>query len=170
MEFERQRYCASAAWRCSGARDVPKRVLKLQPLTYREACDFITTHHRHHRPPQGHKFSLAANDGDKVRGIITVGRPVSRRLDNGSTLEVTRCCTDGTKNACSFLYAAAWRATRALGYTRLITYTLATETGASLRAAGWRVLYETEGGSWNVPSRPRVDKHPMGQKLLWEAA
>ena len=145
-------------------------MLDLQPIDFDEACEFIRLHHRHHLPPQGHKFSLAVNDGEKVVGIVTVGRPVSRRLDNGYTLEVTRCCTDETKCAASKLYAAAWRAAKALGFKRLITYTLKTETGTSLIAAGWKVLYETKGGSWNVPSRPRIDKHPLQPKLLWEAA
>jgi hypothetical protein len=143
--------------------------LGLQPITYKEACTFIDEHHRHHLPPQGWKFGIAVNDGEKVVGVITIGRPVARHLDNGYTLEVTRCCTDGTKNAASMLYGAAWRATKALGYTRIITYTLIEEPGTTLRAAGWKSLYETQGGSWSVPSRPRVDKHPLGQKTLWEA-
>jgi len=143
--------------------------LELQPITYEEACEFIRRHHRHHLPPQGWKFGIAVNDGQKVVGVITVGRPVARHLDDGWTLEVTRCCTDGTKNAASKLYAAAWRAARAMGYRRLITYTLADEPGTSLRAAGWRVVHQTKGGSWNCPSRPRVDKHPTVQKTLWEA-
>lgn len=145
------------------------KMLDLQPITYAEACEFIRQHHRHHLPPQGWKFGLAVNDGKNIVGVVCVGRPVARRLDNGYTLEVTRCCTDGAKNAASKLYAAAWRATRALGFKRLITYTLAAETGVSLKAAGWRVLYQTKGESWNKPSRPRIDKHPLGQKSLWEA-
>ncbi len=144
-------------------------MLELQPITYPEACAFILKHHRHHLPPQGWKFGIAVNDGQKVVGVVTVGRPVARMLDDGYTLEVTRCCTDGTKNAASMLYAAAWRACRAMGYRRLISYTLAEEPGTSLRAAGWRVVGQTDGGSWSCPSRPRVDKHPTGQKTLWEA-
>lgn len=143
--------------------------LTLQPITYAEACEFITRWHRHHLPPQGHKFSIAVNDGDKVVGVVTVGRPVARHYDNGWTLEVTRCCTDGTPHVASMLYGAAWRAAKALGYKRLITYTLASETGTSVKAAGWRVLGEAGGGSWNVPSRPRVDKAPTELKTLWEA-
>ena len=143
--------------------------LELQPISFAEACEFIRVHHRHHIPPVGWKFGIAVNDGEKVVGVITVGRPVARRLDDGWTLEVNRCCTDGTKDACSKLYAAAWRAARAMGYKRLITYTLPEEGGASLRAAGWRELYTTRGGSWNVKSRPRVDKGPTCQKTLWEA-
>ena len=143
--------------------------LELQPITYAEACEFIRRHHRHHLPPQGWKFGIAVNDGEKIVGVITVGRPVARHLDDGWTLEVTRCCTDGTKNAASMLYAAAWRAARAMGYKRLITYTLAEEPGTSLRAAGWRVVGQAGGGTWNRRSRPRVDRHPTGQKTLWEA-
>lgn len=144
-------------------------MLEIQPITFQEACEFIRKHHRHHRPPQGWKFGIAVNDGEKVVGVITVGRPVARFLDDGWTLEVTRCCTDGTKNAASKLYAAAWRAARAMGYKRLITYTLVDEPGTSLIAAGWRCVGKTRGDTWNRKSRPRVDLHPTGQKLLWEA-
>lgn len=144
--------------------------LDLQPITYREACAFIRQHHRHHLPPVGWKFGVGVNDGNAVVGVVTIGRPVARGLDDGTTLEVTRCCTDGTKHAASMLYGAAWRATKALGYRRLITYTLIEEPGTSLKAAGWKALYETKGGSWSCESRPRVDTHPLGQKTLWEAA
>jgi len=143
--------------------------LHLQPITYAEAAAFIRQYHRHHLPPVGWKFGIAINDGERVRGVVTVGRSVARHLDNGLTLEVTRCCTDGAKNAASMLYGAAWRAAKALGYQRLITYTLKEEPGTSLRAAGWTALYETPGRSWSCPSRPRVDTHPLGQKTLWEA-
>jgi len=142
-------------------------MLELQPITYREACEFIKQYHRHHLPPQG-KFGVAVNDGEKVVGVCTVGRPVARNRDDGLTLEVTRLCTDGTKNACSMLYGAAWRATKALGYQRLGTYILGSEDGASLRAAGWRELYKTGGDSWSRPGRHRVDKAPTCQKTLWE--
>ncbi|SFA90810.1 hypothetical protein SAMN05216312_102170 [Cohnella sp. OV330] len=143
-------------------------MLLLQPVTFEDACEFVRQHHRHHVPPVGHKFSIAVADESKVVGVIIVGRPVARHLDNGRTLEVTRCCTDGTKNAASLLYGAAWRACKALGYRRVVTYTLASEPGTSLRAAGWRELYKTPGKSWSVPSRPRIDKHPIGQKTIWE--
>jgi hypothetical protein len=144
--------------------------LELQPITQKEAFEFIRLHHRHHQAPRGWKFGIALNDGTKIVGVIVVGRPVARKLDNGWTLEVTRCCTDGTKNASSKLYGAAARAASAMGYKRLITYTLEAEPGTSLVAAGWKSLYTTPGKSWNVKSRPRVDKHPIGQKTLWEAA
>jgi len=144
-------------------------MLELQPITYKEACAFIQQHHSHHLPPQGWKFGVAVSDGEKVVGVVTVGRPVARALDDGFTLEVTRCCTDGTTHVASMLYGAAWRATKAMGYRRLITYTLIEEAGTSLIAAGWKALYETAGGSWSCPSRKRVDTHPLGQKTLWEA-
>jgi hypothetical protein len=143
--------------------------LQLQPITKGEADVFIRQHHRHHQPAVGWKFGIGLNDGAKVVGVVVVGRPVARHNDNGRTLEVTRCCTDGTKNAASMLYGAAWRAAKALGYLRLITYTLATEPGTSLRAAGWSCLYEVQGRSWSCDSRPRVDKHPLQNKLAWEA-
>jgi hypothetical protein len=144
-------------------------MLDLQPINFDEACEFISRHHRHHLPPVGWKFGIAVNDGAKVVGVVTVGRPVARMLDNGYTLEVTRCCTDGTPNAASMLYSAAWRATRALGYKRLITYVLSSELGTSVKAAGWKVIGAAGGGSWNVPSRPRIDKAPTMIKTLWEA-
>lgn len=139
------------------------------PCTLAEANDFVRRHHRHHRPVVGHKFSIAAADA-VVRGVAIVGRPVSRVRDDGWTLEVTRCATDGAPNAPSMLYASAWRAARAMGYRRLGTYTLRSEAGASLRAAGWRVVGEVAGRSWSCSSRPRVDLHPTEDKLLWEPA
>ena len=142
--------------------------LELQPISFEEAALFIELHHRHHLPPTGWKFGVAVNDGSKVVGVATVGRPVARHLDNGWCLEVTRCCTDGTKNVASMLYGAAWRATKSLGYKRLITYTLANEPGTTLLAAGWRLIGESPGGTWNRSSRPRVDKAPIGQKTIWE--
>jgi len=144
--------------------------LELQPISYREACAFIDEHHSHHLPPQGYKFGIAVNREGEVCGVVTVGRPVSRVLDDGYTAEVTRCCTDRTPNAASKLYAAAWRASRAMGYRRIVTYTLASERGTSLTAAGYTCLYKTTGGSWDTPARPRVDTAPRGQKRLWEMA
>jgi hypothetical protein len=143
-------------------------MLELQPITFAEACAFIEKHHRHHLPPQGHKFSIGVNNEKQVVGVIVVGRPVSRHFDDGWTAEVTRCCTDGTKNASSMLYSAAWRAARSMGYKRLVTYTLDTEHGSSLKASNWKLVGEAGGGSWNSKSRPRVDKHPTQGKMLWE--
>ena len=119
----------------------------LQPISFREACRFIKEHHRHHRPPQGHKYSIAVNNGEMVVGVVMVGRPVARHLDDGWTLEVIRLCTvDGARNVSSMLYQASWRAARAMGYKRLITYILKNETGTSLKAAGWRLVGEVGGG------------------------
>lgn len=143
--------------------------LRIVPMNIGEAKAYVTQHHRHHRAPVGALFAVAAAEGETVRGVAIVGRPVSRHLDDGWTVEVIRLATDGAHNACSMLYAASWRATRALGYTRCITYTLPEEGGASLRGAGWRCLGEAGGGSWNSPTRPRVDKHPTQMKIKWEA-
>ncbi len=142
------------------------------PTTLAEANAFVEQWHRHHKPVPGHKFSIAVADADGVHGVAIVGRPVARRLDDGWTLEVNRCCTDGYRNACSMLYGASWRAVKALGYRNLITYTLDEEGGASLRAVGWRPSPATtrEGQGWSVPSRPRVDTHPLQTKLRWDAA
>ena len=145
--------------------------MRVTPIELSEANAFVSKFHRHHKPVVGHKFSIAVSN-DVVCGVAIVGRPVSRHLDNGLTLEVNRCCTDGTRNACSMLYSAAWKAAKALGYTRLITYTLPEEGGASLRGAGWTLVGLRGGGNWNVKSRPRIDTAEMlsGQKNLWEAA
>lgn len=143
--------------------------LEITPINLDEANAFVVLHHRHHKPMSGAKFCLAVSDESGVRGVAIVGRPVSRMLDDGWVLEVNRCCTDGARNACSMLYSAAWRAARALGYRRLITYTLPEEGGASLRGAGWRVIGMAGGGAWSRQERPRVDTHPLQTKLCWEA-
>lgn len=143
--------------------------LSLCPLKLAEANAFVEQIHRHHGPVVGHKFSIGAILDDKIVGCAIVGRPVSRGRDDGLTLEVTRLATDGTRNACSFLYGACAKACFALGYKRIGTYILASENGASLRASGWRLIGERGGGSWSRPSRPRVDEHhPLQKKLLFE--
>lgn len=144
--------------------------LSIVPITQREALAFVEQHHRHHKPPRGALFQIGAASAGAIIGVVIVGRPVARGNQDGFTAEVTRMATDGTRNACSLLYGAAWRACKALGYQRLITYTLPEEGGASLRGAGWRLIGERGGGSWSCASRPRVDAHPLQQKLLWEAA
>lgn len=142
--------------------------LAAAPISFTDAAEFVRLHHRHHTPPQGHKFSIAAMDGCELVGVVIVGRPVARRRDDGLTLEVTRLCTTGHPNACSFLYGAAARATFALGYQRIGTYILKREPGTTLVAAGWKCIAETPGRSWSVPSRQRLDKHPIEPKLLFE--
>lgn len=140
------------------------------PIDFDQAAAFVREHHRHHTPPVGHKFSLAAMFDGKLVGVAIIGRPVARGRDDGMTLEVTRLCTDGTKNACSFLYGAAARAAFALGYRRIGTYILKREPGTSLAAAGWKLIGEVKGRSWSCSSRPRTDKHPTEPKLLFEMA
>jgi hypothetical protein len=144
--------------------------LRLSPIDFDAAAEFVRLHHRHHTPPVGHKFSLAAMLDGQLVGVVIVGRPVARRRDDGRTLEVTRLCTTGAKNACSFLYGAAAKACFALGYSRIGTYILKREPGTSLVAAGWKLIGETPGKSWSVPTRPRDDKHPIEPKLLFEKA
>jgi L-amino acid N-acyltransferase YncA len=144
--------------------------LRLVPCTLREARAFVAEHHRHHEAPQGGLFAVACAETDRIVGVAIIGKPVARMLADDFTAEVTRLCTTGERNACSLLYAASWRAARALGYRRLVTYTLAAEGGASLRAAGWKCIGEAGGGSWSRASRPRVDTHPLQGKLRWEAA
>ncbi len=142
--------------------------LAIVPMEFAEACEFVRQHHRHHRPPVGHKFSIGCAADGHIVGVAIVGRSVARQSDDGWTLEVTRLATDGTPHACSCLYAACWRAVRAMGYRRLVTYILDTEPGTSLRAAGWRCVGQTDGGSWSREGRPRVDTHPLQGKLRWE--
>ncbi len=145
--------------------------LTIIPCELDEANVFIEMHHRHHKPVIGHKFSLAVVDEARViRGVATIGRPVARFLDDGLTLEVNRVATDGCPNACSALYGAARRASFALGYKKLITYTLPEEGGASLRGAGWKCIGKAGGDSWNRESRPRIDKHPTQEKFRWEVS
>lgn len=145
--------------------------LTIVPCTRAEAKAFVEQHHRHHKPSLGDVFSLAVADEDMtIRGVAMVGRPVARMLADAWTLEVTRVATDGCPNACSALYGAAWKAARALGWKRLVTYTLNTEPGTSLKAAGWKCIGEAGGGNWSRVTRPRVDQHPTQLKMRWEAA
>lgn len=140
--------------------------LSLVPLTQREARAFIAEH----GVPRGDLFRVGAARDGAIVAVAVVGRPVARHLQDGYTAEVIRLCVAGQEhNACSFLLGACWRAARALGYRRLVTYTLPAEGGASLRASGWRCVGEAGGGSWSCPSRPRVDTHPTQVKLRWEA-
>jgi hypothetical protein len=143
--------------------------LALHPIKFAQAATFVRQHHRHHTPPVGHVFSTSAvRDGELV-GVCIVGRPVARGRDDGATLEVTRLCVlPDQPQVCSMLYGAAARAAFALGYARIGTYTLKREPGTSLAAAGWHCIAEVKGRSWSCPSRPRTDKHPTEDKLLWE--
>lgn len=146
--------------------------LRLVPVSFADAAAFVTEHHRHHDRPVGHKFSVGVAHGGQLVGVAIVGRPVSRVLAaEGHTLEVIRTATDGTRNANSMLYGAARRAAFAMGYDRLITYTQDGESGASLRASGFRVLAERPPRpGWDTPSRPRTAKGTESvARTLWES-
>ena len=147
------------------------------PMELKDAQNFINAHHRHHQASHRDKFRIAASDGKNIVGVIQVGRPISRVLDDGHTLEVLRLCTTGQKDVCSFLYSRAARIAKEMGYTKIITYILESESGTSLRASGWKLEADGVGGSdWNVPSRPREvvatqmslfpekQKYPLGEK------
>ena len=156
--------------------------MKAVPMELKSANEFVEKLHRHHMPVCRDKFRLGceADDGH-LCGVIQVGRPLSRHLDDGKTLEVRRCCTDGTYNACSFLYARAARIAKELGYEKMITYILQSETGTSLKASGWTCEEENaRGGSWDTPGRPRElsvsqstallmkeKKYPTEKKQRW---
>lgn len=142
--------------------------LSLVPTSLKIANALIAERHRHNKPVPGCISVVGVTDGEKLRGVAVIGRPIARMLDDGYTAEVRRCCTDGAPNACSMLYRAAWRAVKALGYRKLITYTLPEEGGASLRASGFTLIGEAGGGRWNRPGRPASDTHPLGKKLRWE--
>ena len=150
-------------------------MIRLAPIDFQTACSMVSAWHRHHRPPVGHKFSIGlastdydAEDGAPVLvGAIIVGRPVARHLDDGKTVEVTRVVTYGTRNACSMLYGAACREARRRGYERVITYTRADETGASVKAANFVAVATTKGRQWDTPSRPRAAR-PTADRIRWE--
>ena len=126
------------------------------PMELKDAQNYINTYHRHHQAAHRDKFRIAAMEDGKIVGVVQVGRPVARVLDDGNTLEVLRLCSDGTKNVCSFLYSKAAKVAKEMGYTKIITYILESETGTSLKASGWhREAVNVGGANWNVPSRPR---------------
>ena len=147
--------------------------LRTVPASLAAANDYTATLHRHNGPLPAAKFCVAVVDEtDRVCGVAIAGLPKARMLNDGGTLEVSRVCTDGTPNACSALYGACKRAAKALGYWRVVTYTLASETGASLRASGWRQASEVKGESWgrrNATRNPTYrDAHDTGDKWRWE--
>ena len=151
-------------------------MLKLRPIALREANLFVGKHHRHHKPLKIYKFAVGCEADGKLVGVAICARPASQHLDDGYTLDVARLCTDGTKNACSMLYSAAWRAAKAMGYTRIITYTLASECGASLAAAGWKCAGEAGCLEWkskrerqrNLLGFERDDLPPKEMKKRYE--
>jgi hypothetical protein len=154
---------------------LPSSKLTVIPITLREANQFVEQFHRHNKRTSrdGGKFAIGASSGSALVGVAIVGLPLARLLANGWTAEVLRCCTlnDAPKGTNSFLYAASWRVWREMGGKRLVTYTLKTESGASLRGAGWKVVAESIGHTWNRENLGRMREwQPIyGQmKFRWE--
>ena len=149
------------------------KLLTVIPISLREANEFVSNYHRHNKPTQGGRFAIGATTGEQMVGVAIVGRPLARMLDNGYTAEVTRTCTspDAIKGTVSFLYSACWRIWQAMGGLKLITYTLTTESGASLRGAGWNCIGQTKGSKrgWASAGREREWQSIYAQpKLRWE--
>lgn len=132
-------------------------MITVKAATLREANAYVEALHRHHGSVVGHKWSLAAYQDGRLCGVAIVGRPSGRHLDDGHTLEVTRLCTDGTRNACSALYAACARRAKREGYDKIITFILQSEPGTSLRAAGWKLEAAKAG-------KPRWNKQRYADK------
>lgn len=143
-------------------------MLELTPITLKKANEFVNLFHRHHKAVTGHKFSIGCSRKGQLVGVVIVGRPVSRHLDDGKTVEVNRLCTIGVKNACSILYAAAARAAKAMGYSKIITYILESENGGSLKAAGWNCAGLAGGIEWTGERKPPVPLYPQEKKLRFE--
>lgn len=142
--------------------------MNLTHVELKEANAFVERLHRHCKPITGHRFSIGAIHEGRLVGVAIIGRPVARKTCQKTVVEVSRLCTDGSKNACSFLYGAAARAAKALGYASIQTFILDKEPGTSLRAAGWSLLGETPGKGWDMPTRPRPDDpSPRGTKQKW---
>lgn len=143
--------------------------MRIAPITYSEACEYVNKYHRHNKAPQGCKFCIALYDGDQLCGVAICGRPVSRCLDNGYICEITRVCTDGTRNACSMLYGACVRIAREMGYDKVVTYTLASEDGASVKAANFK--FDGEAGSicWRGTRNSGKDvPHEMKKRWVFD--
>ncbi len=148
--------------------DLSQPRLKVIPCELKNANEFVTRLHRHHKKVTGHRWSTAVEANGQVVGVAIVGRPVARMTDQRRIVEALRVCTDGTPNACSALYGAVCRQHRQLGYQKAQTFILESEPGTSLRAAGWIPVAISDGGSWSSPSRRRVDDAPLDRKVRWE--
>lgn len=141
--------------------------MKIVPIGLKAANEFVARYHRHHNPVRGCKFCVSVEDENgRCCGVAICGRPVSRYLDDGFTLEVNRLCTNGTRNACSMLYGACIRAAKALGYKKVITYTLKSENGSSLKAANFINDGEAGGEIW-TGKRKRYNGVPAEKKTRW---
>ena len=138
--------------------------LQIRPIILKKANAYVAQYHRHNIPTNGHKWSLACYDGDRLVGVAIAGQPIARKLDDGETIEVRRVCTDGTHNACSKLYGACARVAKEMGYRRIITYTLVTEPGTSLKASGWVNCGEAGGG---ILEYPRQAKRRDPDNFVW---
>jgi len=145
------------------------------PLSLKEANDFVTKYHRHNKKTVGHKFSIGAIHQDDLVGVAIIGRPVSRHLDEKFTVEVLRVCVkdDSPRNTCSFLYGRCWRIWQAMGGKKILTYTLAIESGSSMKAVGWEKVHTTKpvkiGKGWTNRGNGRVWQPVNSQlKFRWE--
>lgn len=155
--------------------------LVIVPMSLREANDFVTSFHRHsgRTSRDGGKFAIGCVDNSgELWGVAIVGRPLARLLDDGMTAEVTRTCVkeNAPRNVNSFLYGRCWRIWQQMGGLKMVTYTLETESGASLKGAGWKVAAVSKGhkAGWNRTDSAHIKRtwQPLfGQtKLRWEAA
>ena len=148
-------------------------MLTVVPMTIKAANEFVLAHHRHNKPTRGGKYAIGAVADGKLVGVAIVGRPVARVMDDGMTVEVNRLCVldDAPKNTCSFLYGRCWRIWQQMGGQRMITYTLKSESGSSLKGAGWKIVGEVYPKSWSWSGREREDQEIYGQaKFRWEAS
>lgn len=142
--------------------------LQIWPIHLKAAGEFVKKYHRHNVPPVGGKFAVACYCDSSLCGVAICGRPVSRYLDNGKTLEIYRNCTDGTRNACSKLYGACIRIAREMGYRKVITYTLEHENGASLKAANFNLSGSAGGTEWTGSRKRSYYVSPKELKNRWE--
>lgn len=140
--------------------------LEVRPIGLKAANRFVEANHRHHKKVAGCKFSICACRGDVIVGVAICGRPVSRHMDDGTVIEINRLCTDGTRNACSLLYGACCRIAKEMGYRKIITYILASENGASLKASNFTCEGEAGGEIW-TGERARDNGVPRELKTRW---
>ena len=146
--------------------------LAIVPMTITAARRFVEEHHRHTKAPLSAYFAIGLAQGDEIVGCAIVGHPVARMLQDGLTCEVTRLCTLGTRNACSMLYGAAARAAKAMGYRKIVTYTLQSENGASLRASGWTIAAEVKARAWTKHKngeRHQIERNLFGERVKYSA-
>jgi hypothetical protein len=142
-------------------------MLRVAPIYHSEANEWVRRWHRHNKPTLGAIFCVSVkDDNDAVRGVAIVGRPLARHLDDKETLEILRVATDGERNACSMLYGACRKIGRAMGYKRIVTYSLPEEGGASLRAAGYRFDGEAGGSGAMWGNRPNRAADAIGDDLV----